>query len=68
VDPTMFPTDGVHPGFFLFRPDFQRGTRTRRSPLLVRGPGNPDGVRTRANKKPRARFRGRGLDPFQGSV
>lgn len=45
-----------------------KGTRTTRSPLLVRGPGNPDGVRTRANKKPRARFRGRGLNPFQGSV
>src|SRR5438874_107642 len=68
VDPTVFPTNGVQPCFVLFRPDCQRGTRTRRSPLLVRGPGNPDGVRTRANKKPRARFRGRGLNPFQGSV
>ena len=31
------------------------------SPLLVRPPGTPDGGRTRANKKPRARFRARGL-------
>src|SRR5581483_4328358 len=67
-DPTVFPTNGVRPSFVWFRPDCQRGTRTRRSPLLVRGPGHPDGVRTRANKKPRARLRGRGLNPCQGSV
>jgi hypothetical protein len=31
------------------------------SPLLVRRPGTPDGGRSRANKKPRARFQARGL-------
>jgi hypothetical protein len=42
--------------------------RTRGSPLLARSPGNPDGDRPRPTKKPRARFRGRGLQPFRRVV
>jgi len=63
--PRCSPPKGSAPVNVCSGPIFKREHRQHAPRYSSRPRVIPDGDRTRATKKPRARFRGRGLNPFR---